>query len=211
MKRFLKQEDLHHLAAVIDEVEKNTSGQMRLMIVRRSSVTGHVHTLLWALLIAFILLVLRFGYHEFIFYERWWMWPVILIGGYIITGFISRFAPVQRILTHAGDLHHQVWARAEIEFHRCGLHRTHDHTGVLLFVSLMERQAVVLADKGIAEKADPHAWDKVVQIILEGARTGRWPEKLEQAIRECGAYLTAHFPPQPDKVNELPNRVILKN
>ncbi len=207
----LSDQELKKLGEVIGEVEKKTCGDVRLMIVKRSAVTGHVRLLLWALLVSLTFLFLWFNRHSLILWERWWLWPSILLGQYVIAALLSRSQLLQRLFTSYYDLHHQVWARAEVEFHRQGLSDARSHTGVLLFVSLMERQAVVLAGKAIADKLPSDAWDPVVKIIIEGARSGRWTEKLEQALRECGAYLANHFPPQPGKSKELPNAVILKD
>jgi putative membrane protein len=210
-KQILNKEELHHLAKVIGEVEKTTAGEVRLMIVRRSAVTGHVQTLLWALFVAASFLFIWFARHDLILWEPWWLWPTLLVGHYVLAGFLSHIEFVQRHLTPAGDLHHQVLARAEVEFYRAGLNRTRAHTGVLLFVSLMERQAVVLADSAIHAKAGPKAWEETVRLIVGGAKSGKWSESFERALRACGRYLSEHFPPQPGKTNELPNAVIVKD
>ncbi len=206
----LNAQELKRLASVIDEVENKTSGEIRLMIVERSAVTGHVGPLLWAVLVSFAVMMIWFWHLELEAYERWWMWPLLMLGLLGVAGWLARFPAIQRRFTSYHDLHHQVWARAEVEFHREGLSHTELRTGVLLFVSLMERQAVVLADKGIAAKVPANTWDGLLKIIVEGASTGRWAEKLDQAVRECGKYLAEHFPPQGPRRNELPNDVILK-
>jgi putative membrane protein len=210
-KQILSQKELKTLADVIGELEEKTIGEIRLMIVKRSSVTGHVHTTLWALSLAITFLIIWFERHDLVYFERWWMWPSLVLGLYLAAGFFSRFQAVQRAFTSNYDLHHQVLARAEVEFHREGLGGTSAHTGVLIFLSLMEKVAVVLADQAIAEKVPVHGWDKVIAKVIAGAKTGRWAEKLEDALRECGAYLASHFPANGPKKNELPNTVILKD
>lgn len=211
--QILTEQELKKLADVIREVEEKTCGDIRLMIVKRSAVTGHVHLLLWSLLVSLTFLILWSTRSNPIFWpffwEQWWLWPLILLCQYVIAAFLSCLPVLQRLFSSHHDLHHQVWARAEVEFHRQGLSDTRSHTAVLLFVSLMERQAVVLADKAIADKLPPHTWDQIVKMIIQGARTGHWAEKLELALRECGVYLATHFPPQAGKSNELPNTVIL--
>ncbi len=209
--QILSEQDLKKLANVIGEVEEKTCGQIRLMIVKRSTVTGHVHLLLWSLLVSLTFLLLWSTRHDLFLWDRWWLWPLLILIEFFISALLSRSQNLQRLFTSYRDLHHQVWARAELEFHRQGLDRTRSHTGVLLFVSLMERQALVLADKSIADKLPPHTWDQVVKIILQGAKNGLWAVKLEQALRECGAYLAQHFPPQGGNTHKLPNAVILKD
>jgi putative membrane protein len=208
-KPILSQKELKHLAEVIGEMEDKTIGEIRVMIVKRSAMTGHVHNTLWVFLLALSFLLFWFERHDLIYFERWWLWPSLVIGTYLVANILARSAFVQRAFTPSFDLHHQVLARAEVEFHREGLSGTKAHTGVLIFLSLMERVAVVLADKGIADKVPVHGWDKVIAKVLAGARKG-WADKLEEAIRECGAYLAAHFPSTGAKADELPNTVILK-
>jgi putative membrane protein len=210
-KQILTHQELKRLADVIGEVEEKTIGEIRLMIVGRSAVTGHVHNTVWVLLLAVSFLLIWFERHDLIYFERWWLWPALIVGLYLFANILSRFQFIQRAFTSNHDLHHQVMARAEVEFHREGLNGTLAHTGVLIFLSLMERYAVVLADKGIADKLPVHAWDKVVSKVIAGARSGHWADKLEEAIRECGTYLASHFPPQGLKSNELPNTVIIKD
>ncbi len=209
--QILSELELKRLADVIGEVEEKTSGDIRLMIVKRSAVTGHVHFLLWSILVSLTFLYLWFNRHGLIFWERWWLWPSIVLGQYIFAAFLSRSQVLQRLFTSQRDLYHQVWARAEVEFHRQGLSDTRSHKGVLLFVSLMERQAVVLADKAIADKLPSNIWDQTVKIIIQGARKRKWAEKLEQALLECGSHLKTHFPSQTGKNHELSNTVILKD
>lgn len=103
-----------------------------------------------------------------------------------------------------------VFSRAELEFHREGLDGTKAATGILIFLSLFEHEAVVLGDRAIAAKLDKAVWHEVVQKVLEGGRTRDWRGKLEEAIRMCGDLLTRHFPMQAGDRNELPNHVIVK-
>ncbi len=104
----------------------------------------------------------------------------------------------------------EVWKRAQLEFHDEGLDGTRARTGILIMLSLMEHQAVVLADKAIASKLDAGVWKDVIQVVLSGARGGQWRAKIEEALRLCGKLLAENFPVQRGDVNELPNHVIVK-
>ena len=79
-----------------------------------------------------------------------------------------------------------------------------------MFISLLEHQAVVLADKGIASRLEANIWNEVVATMLEGPRTGHWADCIEKALRQCGSVLAEHFPIRPGDHNELPNLVIIK-
>ncbi|MGE3680793.1 MAG: TPM domain-containing protein [Bdellovibrionales bacterium] len=209
-RTLMNQQELDHLAKVVAEVESQTSGEIRLMIVSRSARTGHVVTLLWFFLMALAMAAVWYQRHRMIFNADWWLLPLVISGSLLVAWILARIPWVERQLLWPSDVLAQVWARAELEFHREGLGQTAGRTGILLFLSLREHQAVVLADKGIAAKLDKHTWENVINVILEGAKSGQWSTKMEEAIRLCGRLLAEHFPIRPGDKNELPNHVILK-
>jgi putative membrane protein len=97
------------------------------------------------------------------------------------------------------------------EFHRQGLARTEGETGVLLFVSLFEHRAVVLADRGIDAHVGPEAWGAVDRAILAGLRRGSLREGLVEGIRLAGELLARHVPaPAERDPNELPDRLVVR-
>jgi len=89
-----------------------------------------------------------------------------------------------------------------------GLQKTSRRTGVLLFVALAERQAVLIADEGINAKVGADVWAGTVSALTDAARHGRLAEGLVEAIATCGTALAAHFPAEGPSLNELPNRVV---
>lgn len=97
------------------------------------------------------------------------------------------------------------------EFHRLRLHETTGRTGVLLFVSLLERRVVVLADVGIHAKAGSSTWDAAREAVLAGARCGSVDAGLVEGIRLAGAQLETHFPWTSGDRNEIPDRVVVRH
>jgi putative membrane protein len=88
------------------------------------------------------------------------------------------------------------------------VHITSARTGVLLFVSLAERYAEVVADAGINSRVDQKTWDGVVATLLAEARRGAVADGFVAAVEEVGALLAAHFPPRPQDANELDDHVV---
>lgn len=210
IKAILNEQELKRLADVIANIEKKTSGELRLMIVGRSIQTGHVLPMIWF----FLLSVSSMGiwlerFHLAGSWDLWFM-PTIVLACFALAWMLAKTETMQRAMTYPGDILRQVWLRAELEFYRENLNQTKDHTGVLIFVTLLERQAVVLGDRGISEKLKAGAWDEVVAKVLEGPRTGQWAAKLEEALNMCGEQLAHHFPIKEGDKNELPNHVIVK-
>jgi putative membrane protein len=106
------------------------------------------------------------------------------------------------------------WRRAQVEraagvaFLQHDLANTRERTGVLIYLSLLEHQVVVLADRGIDARVAPGTWSEVVERILAGIRAGEAERGLADGVQRCGDILAAHFPPGADNPDELPNPVL---
>lgn len=90
-----------------------------------------------------------------------------------------------------------------------GIHLTTGRTGVLIFASLSEHQAEIIADTDIYQKVDQHVWSEAIQLLLAGARDGNLTAGLISAIDKSGEILAQHFPREAGDTNELPNKVVV--
>lgn len=217
--KLLSRDELDRLSLAIAEAEKKTSGEIKLMIVKNSSKFPDLFRTLTLIFLALILFL------------EYWYWPELIFGGYgftrygrggapfVVLAFLlslglaaifQRFDFVKRALTRPSVLAQWVWLRAELEFHREGMGKTADRTGILILLSLFERRAVVLADKAINEKLEKDVWQEVVDSVVDGVKKGQLADNLELAIKQCGNLLTKHFPIKPGDTNELSNTVIVK-
>lgn len=86
--------------------------------------------------------------------------------------------------------------------------RTHGRTGVLLYVSMREHRAEIVADESIAAKVEAEVWGEAMADMLGEIRQGHLDEGLAAGIRDVGAVLAQHFPRDADDENELPDRLI---
>ena len=93
--------------------------------------------------------------------------------------------------------------RAVRAFHEKKLYKTRKHTGVLFFISLLERKVWVLADKGIHKKIEQKTLNRFARAVSLGIRDRHACEALCGAIEEAGAILAEHFPWVPGDTNEL--------
>ncbi len=105
---------------------------------------------------------------------------------------LGSIRPLGRYLITASDVARRVQLRAEAAFLEEGVFRTRDRTGILIFLALFERQAVILADEGIHRAVPPETWPQVVDSLVAGIRAGRSTEALCQAIERCGEILEHH-------------------
>lgn len=194
-------------AAAIEQAlrtaEQNTSAEILPVIARRSTQTGHVRLMLFLFCLSAILFV-----ENYFGLIGMWLWVSPIVAG--VLAFI--FAPLhifEQLFLSKADRLKQIHANARLMFFEQGLHKTAKGTGILLFISLKERFAIVLADEGIAKKVSPDVWKEVIKLLTDVARKEDITAGLCEAILLCGKISAEHFPAQSHNANEIPNRLIM--
>ena len=86
--------------------------------------------------------------------------------------------------------------------------RTHGRTGVLLYLSMREHRAEIVADEPIARLVPAEVWGEAMADMLVEIKQGHLAEGLAAGVRDVGAVLSEHFPRTEDDENELPDRLI---
>jgi putative membrane protein len=141
----------------------------------------------------------------------WWALPPALgaTAGYAL----GRFVPaVRRALADPQELEHRVQQRATAAFVEEEVFKTRDRTGILLFLAMFERRAVVLADEGIHRLVDTSEWKGLCDRLAAGVKAGRAATALTAAIDECGTLLRERgVAARPDDVDELRNEPRLRD
>lgn len=198
----LTNEDRDRIADAIARVETRTSGQIVCVVARASSNYAYM-PLVWAALLALAA-----------------PWP--LIGLTHLS--VQRIYIIQLVMfIAAAVLFEQPWVRFRIvprpvrrarafraateQFLIRGLTRTRERTGVLIYVSLAERYARIIADDGIAAKVKQADWQGAVDVLVQHISANEIADGLVAAVEQCGLVLAAHAPPISGPTSELPNRV----
>ena len=136
--------------------------------------------------------------------------PLAQEAGALLGWGLSWLAPVERFLVGHQHLDREVKARAMRAFLEHGLHQTSEGTGVLVFASLLEREAVVLGDHGIHARVGDGEWQATVDALVAGMKRGAPADGFVEAIGRCGARLAEHFPRgEATAKNELPDAIKL--
>jgi putative membrane protein len=105
-------------------------------------------------------------------------------------------------------MHRRAHAEAMRQFLAQGIHLTERRTGVLIFVSVAEHHAEIVADSGINAKVAPGVWQEAIEATVEAIKHGRPGDGLIAAVERCGTVLAEHFPPGAINRDELPNKVV---
>ena len=211
------------VTAAVAAAEAHTNGEIVTVIAAQSNDYDDV-ALVWASVIAFIAMSMIAMFPDFYrgIYDRltggWgyeltanqWLGTVIAIGvlKWIGMWLILLWRPLRLVLTPGAIKAGRVRARA-IDVFKVGTEaKTLGRTGILLFVSLKEHRADIVADEAIAAKVSPDVWGDAMAALIEHVRAGRPGEGMAEAVRQMGVVLAEHFPKGDDNVNELPDRLI---
>jgi len=188
------------IEAAVAAAERATSGEIVPVIVERSDTYAELR-IGAAALVAFaagaLALLLAPAF------ERWLL-PAQL-GVFVASGWLFGQRALLRWLIPADVAAKRVARAAELAFHAAGLVETRDRTGILIYLSLLERRVIVLADRGIHTRVEAGTWDGVVARVVAGIVARRAEAGLADGIRLCGEILSLHFPSRRDDVNELPD------
>ena len=86
--------------------------------------------------------------------------------------------------------------------------KTVGRTGVLLYLSMKEHRAEIVADDSIAAKVAPEIWGDAMVALIDNVRAGHPGKGMADAVAQMGIVLAEHFPKGADNPNELPDRLI---
>ena len=211
------------VTSAVAAAEAHTSGEIVAVVAAKSNDYDDV-ALVWASIIAFLAMSVIALFPEFYrgLYDRltggWgheltanqWLGTVIAIGviKWIGMWLILLWRPLRMALTPRSIKAERVRARA-IDLFKVGTEgKTVGRTGVLLYLSLKEHRADIVADEAIAAKVSADVWGNAMAALIERVRSGRPGEGMAEAVRQMGIVLAEHFPRGSENPNELPDRLI---
>lgn len=215
--------DRARVAAAVADAERNTAGEIVTVVARRSDAYHDValHWAVLAMLLVLALLALKpdvaVWLHGLVA-DPWDGAPapgglftvalVLLAATFLLVRVVLAWRPLRRALTPGSTAARRVHARALTLFRASAEARTRDATGVLLYLSLDEHRAEIIADAAIHSRVRPDVWGAAMAALIAATRDGRPGDGMAEAVRQIGLVLAEHFPPRADDTNELPDRLI---
>lgn len=221
--RELTEADHGRVTRAVAAAEAGTDGEIVTIVTRRSD-SYHDVGLHWAVGVTFLAmsffaafpdfyrgLILRImGGWEHELPDRAFLTVLLcaLIVKFLATRYIMAIMPLRMALTPRATRSRRVRRRAIALFRAMVQGRTRAKTGVLIYLSLDEHRAELVADSAINDKVAPEVWGEAMAALIDGVRAGDPAGGMENAIRCVGAVLARHFPRSADDSNELPDRLI---
>lgn len=214
-RAFFSQEQKLEIDAAVKKAEKATSGEIVPVLAGRADdySQGPYHAAITLTILATLAL---FGVHLAVHGDMGWsLWaiPVYVILPVQLAALLASY----HLARNNGSLHRAFLPQALMEkrvetaarraFHDLGLAGTKGGTGIMLYVSIFERVAIVVADKAIANKCTQQTWDGVRDLLIAGLKKNDGVRGFTDAIGECGRILAKEFPPSAENPDELTNEL----
>lgn len=201
--------DHARIAEAIRKAEAETSGEIYAVLARSSDdyffAAGFVATC--GILIASV-------FAAFLAHWYWFDIRLPIFGLAVLAAFVSAmvllwFVPSIRMLLVPRRIRYKrAHLNALQQFLARNVHITEQRTGILLFVSMAEHYAEVIADAGINARVEQEEWNAIVSTLIHHASRAAVGEGFVEAIGQAGKLLSHHFPAGDDDVNELDDHLI---
>lgn len=218
----LSDKDMEEIRAAVSRAESKTNGEIALALTAESDSYSF-----WELLsatyvaAAVFIMLLPFAGAIFNFYERhfWsvrsWVLPafygITTLATIVTAFFVMNIPALDRLIIPKSIQHRNVTSKAFEHFAKSGVYETAENSGILIFVSFLERQVRIIADSGIAKKIPQDLWNIIADDLAAGIKAGKTKEGFINAVEKCGELLAEHFPAKAENPNELPDGLVILN
>ncbi len=190
------------VTSAVAAIEQASDAEVVVVVAPRSGSYADVD-----LLAAIFLGLLSLGV---ILYGPWSFRPEPILADVLIFGLLGwaasrRFPALRRLLTRERRRQAQVEMAARLAFMDYGVHATRGRTGVLIYLSQLERSGRVLADQGVHGKVPRAVWSELKQGLSKAASLGELESALHQGLELMAQRLPAHLPATGENPDEIPN------
>ena len=211
------------VTAAVADAEQHTSGEIVTIVTDLSDHYDDI-AMAWASAVAFLALVIYATFpdfyvglitrlsggwgHEYTTGEYVALLVTAVALKWVGTWLILKWTPLRMALTPKATKLARVRNRA-ISLFKVGTEsKTQARTGVLLYLSMKEHRAEIVADEAIASKVAPEVWGDAMIALLDQVKAGNPGAGVAAAVAQMGLVLAEHFPKGSNNPNELPDRLI---
>jgi putative membrane protein len=193
-------EDHSRIAEAIRAAEQKTSGEIVCVLARSSSEYHAVPVLagtLCALLVPWAL----------VFLTQWSVERILVaqLFVFVVATAICAVTPLGMALVPRRIKRVRAHRAAMEQFHARGLGLLESRAGILIYVSLAERYARIVADDHLAAKISASEWREAIDALTAHMKDGRTADGFVAAIARCGTVLAEHAPGA--RSGKLPDRL----
>jgi putative membrane protein len=133
---------------------------------------------------------------------------LIALFTFLVALFAMKWRPLRMALTPGATKTRRVRRRAIMLFKTGAERRTVGRTGILIYLSLAEHRAEIVADEAITTVTTAETWGEAMVALLTEVKAGRPGEGIAAAVALIGEVLAEHFPKTSGDTNEIPDKLI---
>ena len=185
-------EELQHIQAAVQQAESFSDGEIVPVLARQSS---FYETAFWrsgfllASLAGLILTVLYLT-TDYLLLLPPYLWLLLVLAAGLLGALLAQLVPSwKRLFISKAMQEARVLDQAKDMFYDHGISFTEQRTGILIYISFFEHQAVILADVGIDELVPLSSWKEIIDRLTTGLKQGRRVDSISEAIIACGRLL----------------------
>ena len=219
----LSEEDHKKVSAAIAAAELQSDGEI-IAVATPLSDSYHDVALHWAVLALFAVLAFSAAFPALL---DWWL--DLILGGwrpepsvrealtfvmilavlkFTVVLLLLKYMPLRLFLTPGATKTRRVRRRAISIFKAGAERRTIGRTGVLIYLSMGEHRAEIVADEAITKVTTPETWGEAMADLIVEVKAGRPGDGIVAAVGHVGKVLAEHFPRSAADTNEIPDKLI---
>lgn len=204
------------VSAAVSAAEAATDGEIVTIVTDRSDAYHDVALhyavgamLLIAALAALFPAVIHNGWTSEVDLPRALLWVMLgQAAAFLIVRYALAWSPLRLALTPKLTKTRRARRRAIQFFKASAEKRTAGRVGILLYLSVAEHRAEIIADEAIHSKVPAERWGDAMAVLIAKVKADDPAGGMADAVGEIALILTQHFPKTSSDVNELPDRLI---
>jgi len=182
----------------VEAIEQVSAVEVVVAVRRRSAAYLHANVAVGAAIAIAGLAAMLYSDHVFALTSI--LIDPFVVGG--VAGAVVELLPaVKRLLSPRGLRQREVLTAARATFVERGVHRTRDRSGLLVYISWLERDIALVGDAGI-ERALPGDAARTLAAAMAGGGAS-----VARALAQLAPALAASAPRRADDTNELPDAI----
>ncbi len=210
-KAKFKRIDEAKIETAIADFENSVDFELVPVISERSSYIEHITWILSLVLTAVFISILDY-YLQNSWSSRTVYYLAAVTIAVILGHYIDKSDIVDRFFISKRERQRQVLEKAQRIFFLKRLHETRSHHALLLYVSIMERQIVILPDPSMKLEGLTLLQEKLLKIVQTGFKSGQYEKGFLDAIQFLKTELALKFPQtNKDHTNLVSNKLIWWN
>jgi putative membrane protein len=142
-------------------------------------------------------------------------WSLLMLIAGMVAAFVagvllaSKVNWLRKLFTPRKQMEDEVAERARTIFFDQRVHHTDQRVGLLIYISLYERMAVLLGDEIILKKLGQSELDRLCKHLTQSLREGNCAIAICRTINELGDLLKEPLPSSEHDRNELKNALVV--